>query len=74
MAKWHTHFVVGGLAGLLPDIALVLFGWRKTWVPESDPLVRTHRALHTWHMALWVVVLGIVSHIALDKVTRHNQR
>lgn len=67
---------VGAFAAVLPDIALLFFGWREAWLPESHWLVRTHRALHNPWSILAVLVMaataGWASHVVADLFCSHR--
>jgi hypothetical protein len=71
--KTHHHALVGATASVLPDLLLFLFGWRRKWLPESHPLVRGHRFLHSHHGLLFVWLIGWSTHIVIDWFT-HNDK
>lgn len=64
---------VGAVAAVAPDAALALFGWRRTWLPESHPLVRAHRFLHSGSGLALVAVLAWASHVVIDRYSEHNE-
>ena len=68
-----AHAVIGAVVAVLPDVVLVLYGWRKTWLPESHPLVRAHRFLHSWRSVPMVVGLAWASHIIVDRYSTHRE-
>jgi len=69
---WHKHALIGAGAALLPDAALALFGWRRTWLPESHPLVRLHRFLHSPQGLVWLLFVAMASHILVDWFSPHR--
>lgn len=71
--QWHRHALLGAGVALLPDLALVFFGWRRTWLPESHPLVRLHRFWHSPQGLVWLICAAIASHIAVDWVSPHRR-
>lgn len=73
MKPW-SHFILGGLVSTLPDVPLLLYGWRKDWVPETHPLVRLTRFLHTWKGLLLILGLAYVSHLLADAFSSHNTK
>lgn len=72
--RWPEHAAVGAVAAILPDIALVFFGWRRQWLPESHTLVRMHRFLHSPGGLVFVFCLAWASHVVLDWVSPHRRR
>lgn len=72
MAKPHTHIVAGAVAALLPDALLLVFRWRKRWLPRTHPLVRAHAWVHGPAGFGVAVALGFASHLVVDRFTRHN--
>jgi len=73
MASAKTHALVGAGAALLPDVMLLAFGWRRSWLPESHPLVRTHRWLHSPSGLVTVALLAYGSHLLIDRHSRHRE-
>ena len=74
MSRSDRHLLAGALAGVAPDLALLAFGWRATWLPETHPLVRLHRALHGPAGLALAALLGWASHLLLDARSRHRTR
>lgn len=70
--KTPAHIAVGALAAAAPDIALALFGWRKTWLPETHPLVRAHRFMHSPKALPVVLAVGWVTHLVTDHYSKHR--
>lgn len=71
MAAWK-HLVVGAIASVAPDLVLSTFVWRNQWLPESHPLVRLHRFLHS-PTGLWVIwCLGWTTHVVADWFSKHR--
>lgn len=66
------HIVAAASGAVIPDVFLVLFGWRKQWLPETHVLVKCHRFLHSPHGLVFFFVMGAVSHILIDWLTPHN--
>lgn len=66
------HIVIGAVTAALPDAALALFGWRKEWLPESHPLVKAHRFLHSPASIPAIVGLAWVSHLIADRMSPHR--
>jgi hypothetical protein len=66
------HALLGAAAGVLPDAALALFGWRKRWLPETHPLVVAHRFLHSPASLPVVVGLAWASHLVADRCSTHR--
>ena len=64
--KTHQHIAVGVAASALPDAVLFLYGWRRTWLPDTHPLVRVHRFIHsrTGLVAVWLICWSL--HIVID--------
>jgi hypothetical protein len=73
MASAKTHAVVGAGVALLPDVMLLAFGWRRSWLLESHPLVRTHRWLHSPSGLITVALLAYGSHLLIDRHSRHRE-
>ena len=71
--KAHRHALVGAASGVLPDLILFLFGWRRQWLPEAHPLVRAHRFLHSAHGLLFVWLIGWSTHVVIDWFTHNDQ-
>lgn len=75
MKSWN-HAVVGAIVGaivaVIPDVVLVTYGWRQTWLPARHPLVRAHRFLHSSRSLLLVIPLAWVSHIVADSHSHHR--
>lgn len=67
--NWPKHAALGAAAALLPDAALLCFGWRRRWLPETHPLVRTHRLLHS---PAGIVMLAAASHVVADRYSHHR--
>jgi hypothetical protein len=72
------HAALGAAAGALvavaPDAVLVLFGWRRRWLPPEHPLVRAHQLLHQPRYLLPVVaVVAWSSHVIADQLTPHRE-
>lgn len=63
---------VGAAAAAAPDAALALFGWRRTWLPETHPLVRAHRFLHRPAGLIVPLTAGWVSHLIADRYSTHR--
>ncbi len=70
--KSSDHFVIGGVSAVLPDIALALFGWRKTWLGDEHPLVKVHRFLHGPRGLIFIILIGWSSHIIIDWLSPHR--
>lgn len=66
------HFLIAGTAGIVPDIALAFFVGRKTWIPESNKLVKVHRFIHSPSGLIFFILLGISTHIVLDWFSPHR--
>jgi hypothetical protein len=69
-----SHALVGAVAGVLPDCALFLYGWRRRWLPPTHPLVRLHRFLHSPAGLIVAAALGWASHLLLDRYSTHRVR
>lgn len=67
-----SHAALGAVVALLPDAALAAFGWRKDWLPESHPLVRVHRFLHSPEGMALVVAAAYASHLIADRHSTHR--
>lgn len=67
-----AHMVIGAVAGAAPDVALFMFGWRKKWMPESHPLVRAHRFLHSPASIPLIIGLAWASHLIADAYSPHR--
>lgn len=63
------HALLGATVAVLPDVVLATYGWRKTWLPETHPLVRAHRFLHRPEA---VVAAAWASHVIADRYSRHR--
>lgn len=63
---------VGAFAAALPDVMLALFGWRRAWLPETHPLVRAHRWLHSPAGLIVPITAGWVSHLVADRYSAHR--
>lgn len=72
MANPVQHAALGAFVALLPDVALLAFGWRKRWLPDTDPAVRAHRFLHSRYAVPLVVALAYASHLWLDSRSTHR--
>ncbi len=74
--KAHRHALagaaIGAAAAIAPDTVLALFGWRKEWLPESHPLVKAHRFLHSPSGLIWIFALAWASHVILDWFSPHR--
>lgn len=66
------HMAIGAVVAALPDITLALFGWRKEWLPQSHPLVRAHRFLHSPASIPLIVGLAWTSHLVADWFSPHR--
>jgi hypothetical protein len=67
---------IGAVFAVLPDIVLATFYAHHAWLPESSPLVRAHRYLHSAE-GMWVMVAVIgasawVSHVVIDWYSAHR--
>lgn len=71
MKTWG-HVVAGAIGGAAPDLALYLFGWRRLWVPETHPLVRLHRFMHSKEAVIWLFFVGYLTHVVIDWFSTHN--
>ena len=71
MSSMARHMALGAVVGVLPDLLLLAFGWRRLWLPPTHPLVRAHRWLHTNSVPL-VIVLAWASHLWLDRHSAHR--
>lgn len=76
--KTPAHLLLGAAVAALPDIALVGYGWRRTHVPETHPLVRLHHRLHRPSSVLGAAAAGAVlfgaawaSHVYSDRHSAH---
>jgi hypothetical protein len=67
-----AHLLLGAAAGAAPDVLLLAFGWRRTWLPESHPLVRAHRFLHSPAGLVVPLLLGWGSHVVADRYSTHR--
>jgi hypothetical protein len=67
--KPWTHAAIGAAVAIAPDAALVLFGWRRAWLPETHPLVRAHRFLHS---PAGLVAAAYASHLIADRFSTHR--
>lgn len=63
---------LGAVVAAAPDLVLFTFGWRRTWLPETHPLVRAHRALHSPASIPVIVGLAWASHVVSDHYSRHR--
>lgn len=63
---------LGASASVLPDTLLIFFGWRRDWLPDTHPLVRAHRFIHSGRGLLFVFLIGWASHIIADWLTPHR--
>jgi hypothetical protein len=75
--KTPSHILLGAAAGALaatlPDLALYCFGWRRTWLPDTHPLVRAHRVLHRPASAIVIAAAaGYASHLLADHFSDHR--
>lgn len=66
------HALAGAAGGVLPDLALTFFVRRATWLPPSHPLYRLHRQLHQPHSIVVPITVGWLTHLTLDRYTRHR--
>ncbi len=64
---------IGAVAAVAPDAALATFAWRHDWVPETHPMVRLHRLLHSPHGLIVAALVAWASHIVVDWHSPHNQ-
>lgn len=64
--------MTGAVAALLPDALLVVFRWRRKWLPRDHPLVRAHAFIHGPGGFGVAVALGFASHLVVDRFTKHN--
>ena len=67
------HMVIGAAIAAAPDLALFAFGWRRTWLKDTHPLVRTHRWLHSPSGAMLVAILAYGSHLVADSFSNHRK-
>lgn len=67
-----AHAAVGAAAALVPDVALALFVWRRTWLPPTHPLVRAHRFMGGPAGFGVAVTLGYISHLVADRYSDHQ--
>lgn len=75
MRSWSHASVgaaVGAVAAVAPDVLLLAFAWRGTWLPESHPLVRAHRFMHSPAAVPVVIGLGWASHVVTDRFSSHR--
>lgn len=71
MRSW-SHAAVGAAAAVAPDVLLLAFAWRRTWLPETHPLVRAHRFLHSPASIPVVLAVGWATHVITDRYSRHR--
>lgn len=64
------HALLGAAVAVAPDAMLVLFGWRREWLPETHPLVRAHRFLHS---PAGIVAAAWASHVIADRFSPHRE-
>lgn len=70
--KTPAHMLIGAAAAAAPDVLLAAFGWRKTWLPETHPLVRAHRFLHSPAGIVVPITVGWASHLIADRYSTHR--
>lgn len=70
--SWWKHAVVGAIAGVLPDAALALYGWRRRRLGDDEVPVRVHRVLHGARGLVLAVGLAYASHLVADRLTKHR--
>lgn len=70
--KTPQHMLIGAAAAAAPDMVLALYGWRRTWLPETHPLVRAHRFLHSPAGVVVPLTAGWVSHLIADRFSAHR--
>lgn len=77
MMAW-SHALVGAVAGaaaaVAPDVLLLAFAWRSEWLPETHPLVRAHRFLHSPASVPVVLAIGWATHVITDRFSSHRQK
>lgn len=66
------HAALGAAVAVLPDALLLLFAWRRRWLPPSHPLVRAHRWLHSPRALPAVAAVAWASHLVADRCTSHR--
>lgn len=64
-----AHLLLGAAVAAAPDVMLLAYGWRRTWLPDSHPLVRAHRFLHS---PAAVVAAAWASHVIADRYSTHR--
>lgn len=67
-----AHVALGAAVAAAPDALLLLFGWRRKWLPETHPLVRAHRWLHSPASVPWVAAAAWASHLVADRYSTHR--
>lgn len=70
--KTSAHMLVGAVAAALPDLVLFTFGWRKKWLPETHPLVKAHRFLHSPAGIVVPITIGWITHLIADRYSTHR--
>lgn len=70
MAHWAEHYIMDGVAGVLPDIALaggvVISRGRR--LNNTSMAIRWHGYLHSYVFCLLVAVLSVVCHSRLSGI------
>ena len=72
--KTPVHMIVAAIGAGLPDVMLATFAWRKKWIPDTHPLVRIHRYIHSTRGLLTVFFLAWASHVFTDFFVTHNTK
>lgn len=76
--KAYKHALLGAAIAVSPDVVLLAYAWRRTYLPQSHPLVRMHRTLHNPPSIAVAALLGAciggacwASHVYSDQLTEH---
>lgn len=69
----HKHIIAAVVGGVAPDVMLLFFGWRKVWLPESHPLVKLHRLLHSPRGLVLAWLIGWTTHVVADWLSPHRE-
>lgn len=72
MSNALVHVAAGAVGGLLPDVALAAYGWRRRYLEPGHPLVCLHRALHGPGGVILACAAGAAIHVLLDRHARHR--
>ena len=70
MAHWAEHIIMDGVAGVLPDISLVVSVVLSRGKRLDDTSIgyRIHRHIHSYPFLLCAIVLGVACRCRLSRI------